>query len=178
MRDGENVDESIAQQVIVAETSAALLAAGTVIDRWSRLAALSAGMLMLLLLANRQPYQSVICALFSLLGALGQSYYAARVAIDAHLFACWAKRWHTRSGTLNHTPRVTDDLAVFDGVIDGLRGSSQQHRAAEPRDLGCRHRGAVQLLRRQSVCFAMQTLVLAISLASAFWLWQPSGTFY
>ena len=178
MHDGENDDESVARQVIVAETSAAILATGTVIDRWSRLLALLTGMLMLLLLADRQPYQSSICALLSLLGALGQAYYAARVAIDAHLFACWAKRWHTRSDTANHTHRITDDLAIFDGVIDGLRGSSQQHYPAEPRDLDCRQSGALRLLRRQSVCFAMQTLVFAISLASAFWLWQPLGTPY
>ena len=52
MRDSGDNDGATAPPVIVAETTAAILAAGTVIDGWSRLVALLAGMLILLSLAT------------------------------------------------------------------------------------------------------------------------------
>ena len=175
MRDGEDIDGAGMTPATVAETTAALLSAGQVIDLWSRLAALVTGMLILLLLTNRQSLYLVAGALLSLLGALGQFYYAARVAVDAQLFANWAKRWHMLSSVPNQAGRVADDLSSFDEVIGALSASRQRHPAMPSRDLPCRQGGALRLLRRQSACFAMQIGFLAASLASAFWLWQPAG---
>ena len=178
MSDGEDINGTAPPSVIVAETTASLLALGAVLDRWSRLIALLAGLLILLLLATQQPVLPEVCGILSLLAALGQAYYAARVTIDARLFDNWAKRWHTLVGTPNLSDHITADLTHFDQQIEGLRDTCNDRGLRQPRDLHARQRGALGLLRRQGVCLALQLLAFAGSLACAFWLWQPLRMFH
>ena len=175
MRDSGDDDGTTVPPVIVAETTAAILAAGTVIDGWSRLVALLAGMLILLSLATEQPTLPVACGVLSLIGALAQLYCAARITIDARLFSSWARRWHTQASDPKLSDRIAADLAHFDGLIAGLRNACDEHRTQQPRGLRARQRGALELLRRQSVCLVLQLLAFVGSLASAFCLWHPFG---
>jgi len=124
-----------------ARVTAALLRQGRSLDR------LSDSLLLLgcafalgqLLLEHRDPLLASICLLLVLSGAL-QKYWALRVAFDAELF-----------GRLE-----THSLSELDATMHAL-GLISTGRAGRP--LPARSRGALRLLRRQTVCVASQALL-------------------
>lgn len=136
---------------------AALLRRGRSLDRLSTalsLLALAFG-LAPLLGAPASPALAPLCALLLLTG-LAEKYWALRVALDAELFQRLAD-----AGEQLDTQTRALDLAL---QRLGLRQERQPQRSWE-----CRCKGALVLLRRQSLCLLLQlTLALLAILAASY----------
>lgn len=93
---------------------------------------------------------SLSCTVLVILG-LAHKYWAVRVALDGELFASLA----ARSATL------AEDTQALDQALADLR---LQPPSAAPRSWESRGQGALRLLRRQTLCFALQTVLLLATL--------------
>lgn len=132
--------------------TAALLRRGAQLERLSdgiSLIALGYG-LAPLLGAVLPPLAGGICALLVLLG-LAHKYWAMRVALDAELFARLGE-----SGAA-----LAEETVALDHALTELHLKPQ---TSVPRDWSSRTQGAQGLLRRQALCFALQTLLLLATL--------------
>ena len=131
-----------------AAASAALTAATLAQGRSLHL--LSLGLLLpalaALLLAPGGPAR-VACLALSLAAGAVQAYHALRSGLDAALFAHWARCWSAPAAV-----DVDADLQAFDQALGSAFG--QPARASRP--LAERVRGALRLLRHQSIALAVQ----------------------
>ena len=100
----------------------------------------------------------------SVTAGLVQRYYAFRCDLDARLFAHWAACW---SGLWAPDPQA--DLVAFDHALTGVFGTSET--PTPPRPLAERVRGALRLLRHQSIALAVQFSALLGAI-----LWHLSHT--
>jgi len=150
------VAESLANEQAAgqAEAVAALLAAGSTLDRASAL--LTTAALLVLVLAPL-PLAARVTLLLAVVAGLGQLFLAFRTACDASVFAAWGRTWR-RPGA-----DVAADLAAFDAALVslGLKAAGNAPR----RDLDNRLHGARRLLRRQAGCVILQTLLWLTCLA-------------
>ncbi|MDZ5604675.1 hypothetical protein SJI00_18055 [Pseudomonas sp. RP23018S] len=99
------------------------------------------------------PLPPLACAGAGLLVVLGlaHKYWALRVALDAELFMRIAQ-----SG-----PTLAVETQALDEALHDLH---LKPKSATPRDWPSRSQGALILLRRQALCFGLQTLLLLASL--------------
>lgn len=102
----------------------------------------------------------------SVTAGLVQRYYAFRCDLDARLFAHWAACW---SGLWAPDPQA--DLLAFDHALTGVFGTSEA--PTPPRPLAERVRGALRLLRHQSIALAVQ---LAAILGAILWHLSHTGS--
>ncbi|AIR89378.1 hypothetical protein [Pseudomonas cremoricolorata] len=93
---------------------------------------------------------SLLCAVLVLLG-LVHKYWAVRVALDAELFASLAARHAT----------LIEATQALDQALADLR---LKPPGPVPRSWDSRCQGALSLLRRQTLCFALQTVLLLATL--------------
>lgn len=100
----------------------------------------------------------------SVTAGLVQRYYAFRCDLDARLFAHWAACW---SGLWAPDPQA--DLVAFDHALTGVFGASEA--PTPPRPLAERVRGALRLLRHQSIALGVQLSALLGAI-----LWHLSHT--
>lgn len=138
--------------------TAHLLQRGRQIERLSdgiSLLALAFGLAPLLVAARHPQLAAWLCALLLLLG-LAQKYYAMRVALDAQLFASLSND----AGRLGSRTRALDQSLHELGLKP----------AGRDRDWPARCRGALGLLRKQAVCFALQGLLALLGLLCLPWL--------
>ncbi|MDG9883714.1 hypothetical protein CSV86_013220 [Pseudomonas putida CSV86] len=138
--------------------TARLLERGRQIERLSdgiSLLALGFGLAPLLLAPRHPGLTSTLCALLLILG-LAQKYHALRVALDAELIGALAND----AGRLGSRTRALDQALYELGLKRGV---------AE-RDWLARCRGALRLLRRQGICFAVQVSLALSGLLILPWL--------
>lgn len=96
-------------------------------------------------------------ALFSLVAAAMQFYYAARVRFDAYVFSQWLHQWQI-SGQAN--PEAT--MAAFDTAVC--------RQSLPVRALHDRWQGALRLLYCQGICLAVQTVLLMSSILTGYFM--------
>lgn len=127
---------------VTATTGAAFLSAfSKTVNQWSMLVALAT----LLILGLKQ---SGVFLLLSLLIALLQAFFAARCAFDAAVFSA-----------------LGGDLKQYEGFDNLLIRWQLRESNSNSRSLDDRVKGAIHLLRWQTVCFALQILSLAAGLS-------------
>lgn len=103
---------------------------------------------------------------FSVTAGLVQRYYAFRCDLDARVFAHWAACW---SGLWAPDPQA--DLKAFDHALTSVFGASEA--PTPPRPLADRVRGALRLLRHQSIALAVQ---LSALLGAILWHLSQTGS--
>lgn len=162
-----NEAATMAGAVARARVGASSLALGHRIDAWSLL--FTGLALASLVWLARQPGASLTqaCLLLSVLAGAVQKGLALRVAFDAAIFLDWAERWRCAADAGESANAMAADLLAFDQALAaaGLRAA-----AGDPvPDLDCRLRGAMKLLGRQLIAFAVQfTVLLVAALAMSF----------
>ena len=140
--------------------AAATLAAGTTIDRWSRVSALAA---LIVLIATPSPSATTTWALgLSLLVGLSQAYHATRVSLDAKVFEQWSQAWRAGSAS------VDADLAAFDSAVQTIFG-----KAMVARTLDARIAAGKCLLQRQAFALGAQLFLFSLGIALQHWGIQP-----
>lgn len=155
------------EAAVRARTTAAALALGEPLDRWSLL--IGVATLLLFLWPSLPPHPPVVTGLFtlSLLASIFQLVYALRVAFDARIFAGWASRWS--SASCCDEGQVDEDLDRFDRTLAvllfGNLNKGGNAFPASPRPLEERLQGASRLLKKQFSCFVVQLLSLALAAA-------------
>lgn len=142
--------------------TARLLERGRQIERLAdavTLLALAAGLTPLLIAVRHPHLTALLCAALLLLG-LAQKYYAMRVALDAQLIASFS----TDAGRLGSRTRGLDQ-ALHEL---GLKAPGRD------RDWPARCRGALRLLRSQTLCFGLQVLLALLGMLMLPWLPLPA----
>jgi hypothetical protein len=161
-----NEPANLAGAVARARVGASSLALGQRIDAWSLL--FTGLALAGLFWAVRQPSASLTqaCLLLTVLAGAVQKGLALRVAFDAAIFLDWAERWRCAADAGESAKAIAEDLSAFDQALAaaGLRAAP-----GDPvPDLDLRLRGAMKLLRRQSIAFAVQFTVLLVAALAIF----------
>lgn len=134
------------QDAATAALTAAALGQGRQLDLLS-LALLLLALATLLLAVTGLTERSLLG--FSMAAGLVQRYYAFRSDLDARVFAHWAACW---SGLWAPDPQA--DLKAFDQALTGAFGAGDA--PSPPRPLADRVRGALRLLRHQSIALTIQ----------------------
>ncbi len=145
--------ETAANRALLA---ASTLALGRQIDLWSL--GLAAATLIVLFTPALETMTRI--ALLASLAAAGvQKFLALRTALDAGIFAFWARRWSRNE----NDDGVGRDLAAFDLALrEQFPGMPP---SAETRSLEARITGAKRLLTKHSLVFSAQISLLAMALA-------------
>lgn len=156
-----NEPATMAGALARARVAASSLALGQRIDAWSLL--FTGLALAGLFWGVRQPGASLtqVCLLLSVLVGAVQKGLALRVAFDAAIFLDWAERWRCAADAGQPAKAIAEYLSAFDQALAaaGLRAA-----AGDPLpDLDRRLRGAMKLLGRQSIAFAVQFTVLVVA---------------
>ena len=137
---------------------AASLGHGRSLDR------LSQGLLLLALAALLVPGPGATARgllLASLIPAGIQAYHAFRCGLDARIFAHWARHWPTAGSA----PEA--DLSAFDQALAHCFGMRPDAAGTPtPRPLDDRARGALRLLRRQTLALACQGVMVLAALVT------------
>lgn len=166
-----NEAATMAGAVARARVGASSLALGQRIDTWSLL--FTGLALASLFWAARQPGASLTqaCLLLSVLAGAVQKGLALRVAFDAAIFLDWAERWRCAADAGESANAIAVDLSAFDQALAaaGLRAAP----GASLSDLDRRLCGAMKLLGRQLIAFAVQFTVLL--LAALVMLFAPAA---
>lgn len=156
-----NEAANLAGALARARVAASSLALGQRIDAWSLLCTGLA--LASLFWVARQSGASLTqaCLLLSVLAGAAQKGLALRVAFDAAIFLDWAERWRCAADAGESATVMAADLSAFDQALAaaGLRAAP----ADSLPDLDCRLRGAMKLLGRQLMAFAVQFIVLLVA---------------
>lgn len=164
MSESTNLAGSVAQ----ARVGASSLTLGQHIDAWSLL--LTGLALAILFWVAPQPgaWLTKICLLLSVLVGIVQKGLALHVAFDAAIFLDWAERWRCSADAGDSANAMTADLLAFDQAVAaaGLRAAP----ADTVPDLNRRLRGAMKLLGRQLIAFAVQFTILLIAALAMFFV--------
>ena len=144
------------QDAATAALTAATLGQGRRLDLLS-LALLLLALATLLLAATGLTERSLLGV--SVAAGLVQRYYATRCDLDARLFAHWAACWSSL-----WAPDPQADLVAFDQALTSVFGA--EDAPIPPRPLADRVRGALRLLRHQSIALAIQLAAILGTLLS------------
>ena len=106
------------------------------------------------LLSPADPTFLACCAL-AVVAGLVEFHFALRSALDAQLFAGWARLWATDSTAPD------DTLRAFDASLTQLHGLARPYRSVDERAAG-----ALRLFRHQLLALAVE---LAAMLAAVAW---------
>lgn len=157
-------DRVQAEQHCQTALAASFLASGRTLDAWSRMLAVAA--LIGLWGSGQSASARGWLALSVALAAL-QAWWAWRVALDARIFARWARAW--RQPDTRGVDGVTEDLRRFDRALaDWLPGMAPDPASftGASRSLAARLSGARRLLGRQLLAGIAQALCLAGAVAA------------
>ena len=155
--------DDLRQSAADAALAAAALGQGRRLDLLS-LTLLALALAALLLTATSRPTATLLA--LSAAAGLAQRYFAFRCDLDARIFTYWANRWSTLPA-----PDQSADLGAFDRALSLVFGM-QVPPSAAPRPLPERIRGALRLLRHQSLALALQ---LASLLGAILWRLCQTG---